>query len=237
MTPIIEHTRRRIYLMRHGSVSYFDDSGKPFLPESVPLNEQGRLQASAAGKVFAEQQVRFDRVIVSGLPRTVETAHCVLEETGQQIDLEIWPEWEELRGGKLSAISDAELKNAFFGAFEGVVAEDRQFLGGESIGRFIDRIHPGILKLRADSDWDCVLLVLHGGVNRAILSYALTGQRLFLGNLAQTAGCINVLDVGTEIQDWVVRVVNYSALSALQDESRSTTMEALLEQYKKSRNQ
>ncbi|HTD04920.1 histidine phosphatase family protein [Undibacterium sp.] len=227
--------RRRIYLMRHGSVSYFDDAGKPFQPESVPLNEQGRQQASAAGKTFAQRQIRFDRVIVSGLPRTVETAKGVLAETGQQIELEIWPQWEELRGGKLAAISDAELKDAFVGAFEGVVAEDKQFLGGEAIGQFMDRIHPGIAQLRADPDWDCVLLVLHGGVNRAILSYALTGQRLFLGNLAQTAGCINVLDVGSEAHDWVVRVVNYSPLSDLQNESRSTTMETLLEQYKKSR--
>jgi len=35
--------RRRIYLMRHGSVTtYFDSDGKPVLPESVPLNNAGR---------------------------------------------------------------------------------------------------------------------------------------------------------------------------------------------------
>jgi hypothetical protein len=33
------NARRRIFLMRHGSVTYFDDAGKPFLPEQVPLNE------------------------------------------------------------------------------------------------------------------------------------------------------------------------------------------------------
>ena len=64
------HKRRRIYLMRHGSVTYFDASGKPHLPEQVPLNEQGRAQTSAAGRVFAQENIRFDRVIASGLPRT-----------------------------------------------------------------------------------------------------------------------------------------------------------------------
>jgi probable phosphoglycerate mutase len=78
-------------------------------------------------------------------------------------------------------------------------------------------------------------MVLHGGVNRAILSYALTGQRLFLGNLAQTAGCINAMDIGESASDWVVRLVNYSPPSELQAESRSTTMEALFEQYRKAR--
>lgn len=227
--------RRRIYLMRHGSVTYFDNEGKPFLPEQVPLNELGRAQATAAGKVFAQENLLFDRVIVSGLPRTVETATRVLAETGQLIELEHWSDLEELRGGKLSAIPDESLKDAFVGAFDGLVPEEKQFLGGETIGQLMDRVHPCIDLLRADKSWDTVLLVLHGGVNRAILSYALTNQRLFLGNLAQTAGCINAIDVGHEHADWVVRIVNYSPISELQGESRHTTMEVLLDQYKKSR--
>jgi probable phosphoglycerate mutase len=227
--------RRRIFLMRHGSVTYFDADGKPVLPESVPLNEQGREQATAAGRVFAAADIKFDRVIISGLPRTVETATRVLAETGQQIELELWPEMVEIRGGKLAAIPDAELKEAFTGAFEGVAPEHKRFLGGESIGELMDRIHPAIDKLRTDTAWDTILLVLHGGVNRAILSYALTGQRLFLGNLAQTAGCINALDVGDAYLDWVVRLMNYSPPSELQAESRGTTMEALFHQYRQAR--
>lgn len=227
--------RRRIYLMRHGSVTYFDDEGRPFEPELVPLNELGREQASAAGQVFAQEDLYFDRVIVSGLPRTVETATRVLGETGQNIELEHWPDLEELRGGKLSAIPDESLKEAFVGAFDGLVPEYKQFLGGETIGQLMDRVHPCIDRLRADTSWDTVLLVLHGGVNRAILSYALTNQRLFLGNLAQTAGCINAIDVGEHHADWVVRVVNYSPLSELQGDMRHTTMEVLLDQYKRSR--
>ncbi|HJV74784.1 MAG TPA: histidine phosphatase family protein [Noviherbaspirillum sp.] len=227
--------RRRIYLMRHGSVTYFDSDGKPYQPEQVPLNELGRAQATAAGKVFAQEKLHFDRVIVSGLPRTVETATRVLAETGQQIELDYWRELEELRGGKLSAIPDESLKEAFVGAFDGLVPEHKQFLGGETIGQLLDRVHPALDRLRADRSWDTALLVLHGGVNRAILSYALTNQRLFLGNLAQTAGCINAIDVGEAHADWVVRIVNYSPISELQGESRHTTMEVLLEQYKKSR--
>lgn len=228
-------TRRRVYLMRHGSVTYFDAAGKPYLPEQVPLNELGRAQASAAGVVFARENIRFDRVIVSGLPRTVETATRVLAETGQDIEAEHWPEMVEIRGGKLASIADSELREAFTGAFEGVVPEDKRFLNGESIGELMDRIHPTMHRLRADPAWDTVLLVLHGGVNRAILSYALTGERVFLGNLAQTAGCINALDVGASPKDWIVRLMNFSPPSLLQGEERDTTMEKLLEQYRKFR--
>jgi probable phosphoglycerate mutase len=222
--------------MRHGSVTYFDEAGKPHLPETVPLNEAGRAQAAAAGQAFDADGVRFDRVIVSGLPRTVETAMRVLAETGQDIALETWPELAEIRGGRLSGIPDDKLREAFTGAFEGMVAEERRFLGGESVGELMDRIHPAMARLLADDSWDTVLLVLHGGVNRAILSYALTGgQRLFLGNLSQAAGCINALDVGAQPCDWIVRFANYAPPAPLHTATRSTTMEQLYKEYAKSR--
>lgn len=227
--------RRRVYLMRHGSVTYFDDSGKPFLPETVPLNGDGRAQADAAGHAFREAGVRFDRVIVSGLPRTSETAQRVLAACGQAIEPEVWPELHEIRGGRLSSIPAHELRRAFTGAFEGMVDEDQRFLGGESVGAMLDRVHPAIARLRSETDWDTVLLVLHGGVNCAILSLALTGQRLFLGGLAQAAGCINALDVGEEPLDWVVRFVNYVPPAPLQADARTTTMEQLFEQYRRGR--
>jgi broad specificity phosphatase PhoE len=233
--PSAPSQRRRIFLMRHGSVTYFDAAGKPFLPETVALNEQGRAQADAAGRVFAAASIQFDRVIVSGLPRTVETATRVLAQTGQPALLETWTELQEIRGGRLSEIPSADLRRAFTGVFEGMVDEDQRFLGGESVGELMDRIHPAMERLRADPDWDTVLLVLHGGVNCAILSLALTGQRMFLGGLAQAAGCINALDVGSAPADWVVRFVNHSPPAPLQPEARTTTMEQLLEQYKKSR--
>ena len=77
-----------------------------------------------------------------------------------------------------------------------------------------------------------VVAVLHGAVNRAILSYALTGERMFLGHFEQAAGCINVLDVGTE---WptnaIVRAVNVAPLDLLHTSSRLTTMEGYWAEY------
>ena len=237
MVPFLTPNRRRVYLMRHGAVTYFDETGRPVpSPEAVPLNELGRSQATAAGKIFAAENIVFDRVIVSGLPRTVETAQRVLAEMPAMqergIALEEWPDLQEIRGGKLAEIPEHELAQAFIGAFEGTVAEDRRFLNGESIGEFLDRVIPPIAQLRAQTDWDTVLLVLHGGTNRAILSHAITGgERVFFGSLAQTAGCINVLDVGDSPTDWVLRMSNFSAPSPAHLGSRLTTMEVLLQQY------
>ena len=227
--------RRRIFLMRHGSVTYFDSSGKPLAPDTAPLNSSGVIQAKAAGRLFAGQQARFDRVIVSGLNRTVETVQYVLAETGQQISLQTRPNLVELKGGHLGSIADAELKTAFHGAFDGMVDENARFLGGESVGELLDRIIPEIDSLRAATDWDIALLVLHGGVNRAILSYLLSGQRLMMGGFAQAPACINAIDVGDAKSDVVLRAMNVSPTDYLQTETRKTTMEALYEQYAKYR--
>lgn len=224
--------RRRIFLMRHGDVTYFDDTGRAIDPDTVPLNERGRAQASAAGHAFATHGLHFDRVIVSGLPRTVETAERVLAETGQQVPIEAWPEWREIRGGRLVDLSADRIEAAFLSAFDGIVAEDTRFLGGETIGELLDRVLPPLARLRADPSWDTVLLVLHGGVNRALLSHAITaGGRAFFGHLAQATGCINALDIGSEPGDWVVRALNYAPPTPLFPDIRHTTMEELYAQY------
>ncbi|MDE1182709.1 histidine phosphatase family protein [Paraburkholderia sp.] len=226
--------RRRIYLMRHGDVTYFDASGRAIDPDSVPLNENGRAQATAAGRVFSEQQIRFDRVIVSGLPRTIETANRVLAQTGQPIELEQQPALQEIRGGRLGAIPAQDLEAAFLGVFDGIVPETMRFLDGETIGELFDRVLPAIAALRDDPSWDCVLLVLHGGVNRAILSHAITaGGRTFFGHLSQATGCINALDIGASPRDWVVRMLNYAPPSPLHRDVRNTTMEMLYAQFVK----
>ena len=66
--------RRRIYLMRHAQVRYFRGEH----PHDVLLTDAGRTQAAAAAEALRE--VSFDRVITSGLPRTLETARAIAPE-------------------------------------------------------------------------------------------------------------------------------------------------------------
>src|ERR671918_1260163 len=215
--------RRRLYLMRHGAVSYFRDDGSPVDPDAVVLNEEGRAQAAAARELLAG--VEFDRVLASGLPRTLETARIV----AQSHEVEEWPELHELRGERLSSIPPEELESAFVHAFRGVVPNEKRFLGGGTIGELFDRVLPAVERLLADDSWDTVLAVLHGAVNRAILSYALTGERMFLGHFEQAAGCINVLDVGAE---WIVRAVNVAPPDLLHASTRLTTMEGYWAEFR-----
>jgi broad specificity phosphatase PhoE len=215
-------TRRRIYLMRHAQVAYFED-GRPLKPETVPLTVEGREQARAAGEVLAG--ITFDRVITSGLPRTLETARIVAPDT----EPESWPELREIESGRLGDIPEDQVEKAFLEAWRDIVPEEDRFLGGETVGSLLDRVLPAVDRLLVDPEWDIVLAVLHGGVNRAILSYALTGRGAFLGNFEQAPACINVLDVG---DDWVVRAVNTTPTDLAHRGGRLRTMEELWAEFR-----
>jgi probable phosphoglycerate mutase len=214
-------SRRRIYLMRHAQVRYFQGEH----PEAVQLTDEGRVQAEAAGEAL--RGVRFDRVITSGLPRTLQTARAVAPGNEPEAIATL----REIESGELRGVGQDAVEEMMTAAFRGVVPPETPFLGGETIGELFDRVLPAFDALLADESWDVLLLVLHGAVNRAILGRALTGGRTFLGAFEQAPACINVLDVDGA-GAFVVRAVGYTAYDPVHRVGpRSTTMEELWLDY------
>ncbi|HSC92437.1 MAG TPA: histidine phosphatase family protein [Gaiellaceae bacterium] len=210
--------------MRHAEVAYFDERGDPVNPATVVLTDAGRRQAEAARDALAG--IPFDLVLATRLERTVETARIVAG-----VEPERWPELNEWEGGRLHDIPEEELEDAFTGALR-IVGDDERFLAGESLGEVRTRVEPAIERLLA-RDWDTCLAVLHGGINRVLLSYALVpGGRPYLGGFEQAPACVNVLDVGPH--DWIVRTVNYIPYDPLHP-ARDTTMERLWSQWRRNR--
>lgn len=244
MTPSFP-SRRRLYLMRHGSVEYFLPDGRIARPETVELSPLGRQQADAAGALFAAAGVRFDRVLTSGLARTQETAQRVLAacSTGPAPQatpaIEVDERLQEIRSGRIADLPAHAIRAAFLAVFQPAPAaelEARRFLGGESVGELLDRVLPAWADWLARDDWQCALVVLHGGVNRALLSSLLTGGRAFFGALEQAPACINVLDLphpGASAASGapVLRAVNLSPTQGLQADERHSTMEHLLHEF------
>jgi len=198
-------------------------------PEQVVLTEQGRVQAESAAAELRE--IAFERVVTSGLERTLETARIVAPGRDPESRYAL----REIESGDIRDIAPDEVQTMMTAAFRGVVPLETRFLGGETIGALLDRVLPEVDALLADADWDTALLVLHGAVNRAILSHALTGDRAFLGGFEQAPGCINVLDVGADGR-WIVRAVNHLAYDPAHVAApRLTTMEHLWQEYLDSR--
>ena len=225
--------RRRLYLMRHGSVDYFDAAGKPVPPDTVPLNELGRAQARAAGELFAQSGVVFDKVVISGLLRTEQTAQAVIAASAFKGEAQVREALQEIRPGRIGDIAPDQIVHAFTHAFAGASDPSAKFLGGETIAELQARALPAFNALMNEPDWQHLLLVLHGGVNRALLGHMITGAPSFLGAIEQTPACINVIDVGDakDAQRYVVRGINLSPTQWLHTNERLTTMEKLLAEF------
>jgi probable phosphoglycerate mutase len=96
----------------------------------------------------------------------------------------------------------------------------------------VDRVQACLQELLADSSWQHLLIVAHGGVNRTILAQALGLDLRGLGLFEQDPGCINILDVDRAGR-WLVRLVNYTPYNPAKVGLELTTMERLYLQYRR----
>lgn len=232
--------RRRLYLMRHGSVEYFP-AGAAVDAEQVPLTPAGREQARAAGRLLGEGGQALDVVLHSGLPRTQQTAEEVVDSLppglrpvpGPRTDafgLRQEPAFQELRAGP-GGMSAVTSEDAFLAPWRGTPGAHVRWAGGESLGELLQRGVGALSGLLADPGWQVALVVAHGGMNRALLSWLLTGRTdAVLASFQQAPGCLNAIDVATGPADALVRVVNLSAHEPLQATLRHSSLEALWHQ-------
>jgi probable phosphoglycerate mutase len=218
--------RRRIYLVRHGDVSYFDDAGKPFRPDTVPLNDVGRRQAEALARELS--CIPIDRVVSSDLPRCLETATILT--SSKTLKLETYAELREVRPGRLAELAPEDAIRGFLGAF---TAFDRsaKFLGGETYGELADRVLPCFHRMLEDKSWKHLLVVAHGGVNRVILARTIGKDLHAFATFEQDPCCLNVIDVADH-GPFLIRLVNATPYDLLKRNLQLTTMERLLEQYR-----
>jgi probable phosphoglycerate mutase len=219
--------RRRIYLMRHGEVSYFDAAGRPYRPDQVQLNAEGRKQAEAAARALAEAPL--DRVLASDLARSIETATIVV--AGRGLTVETRPALREIQPGRLADIPAEGIEQAFLGAFGHEVSREVRFLAGETFGSLFDRVLACFRELLVDSSWRHLLMVAHGGVNRVLLAHALGLDIGGIGTLEQDPACINILDSDAAGR-LLVRLVNHTPYNPAKVGLELTTMERLYLQYR-----
>lgn len=223
--------RRRVYLMRHAEVAYFDAEGRPLDPRHVGLTQRGRGQAKAAGALLKE--VEFDDVIISGMPRTRETAEIVLDGRSSTLreDLRL----KEIRAGRLAAVPVDRRDDVIAKAYVHAHEPDACFIGGEPWGAFQQRVLAAWHELVLSSDWVNLLVVAHDAVNRVILSdivgVSLKGLRAF----EQDPACINVLEIDVEegmIKHAFIRASNLTAYNIGAFGNHSTVMERVSAEFK-----
>ena len=230
--PFDQSRRRRIYLMRHADAQYILPDGTR-APDSriVPLTPRGVEEAGDMANLLKE--VAFDRAICSGLPRTQQTARIVLGE--RRLALEIEPALEEIRGGDPIAranLSPVDYAYTMFCASE----PDACFAAGEKFSDFYGRVVPAFEAISSSGDWTRLLLVAHGGVNRAILSTIISGGLKCFGAFEQDSACVNIIDIdrmddSQHILRKILRGVNITAYDPIKSNRTLTTMEGMAQRF------
>jgi len=110
----------RLILVRHGQ-SVWNDEGRYQGQQDIPLSPLGRLQARRLRQRLAGEQI--DAVYSSDLIRAVETAETIVQ--GRGLTVEKCP----------------ELREAYFGDWEGLTFEEVAAKDGEKLSRLMAEPH------------------------------------------------------------------------------------------------
>lgn len=223
--------RRRIYLMRHGEVSYFDAAGRPVDPRHVSLTEAGRQQAAAVAELLAG--VSIDQAICSGLVRTEETARIVLG--ARALTLRSDPGFKEVKAGRLAAVPAARREQVIGYAYDGAGEPEACFMGGERWSDLQARVLAAWDELFADDSWLTLLLVAHDAVNRVLLSHVTGAGLRGLKAFEQDPACVNIIEVDVDanrVRRAFLRAVNLAPYDPARPASHLTVMEKVFRLYR-----
>ena len=227
--------RRRIYLMRHGHVDYFDSALDD--PRNAPLTDEGRDQAGAARDALAN--IAFDAALSSGLARSQETAEIVLSDRDLRMDLRTEPRLKELQSQWLEAKSREELAARLAYSFEAADVPGATFLPeGEAFADAETRIVDALRDFATTGDWKTALVVAHEGVNRIALGWACGGGLKTIASFEQDLCCVNVIDLditpapsgnGLTIERILIKAINVTPYDFVKHGLSRTSLEHLFD--------
>jgi probable phosphoglycerate mutase len=223
--------RRRVYLMRHAEVAYFDAAGRPVDPRYVRLTARGCEQARAAAALLKDAV--FDEVLISGMPRTAHTAELVLE--GRQAAFREEPRLKEIRAGRLAAVPPERRDEIIAQAYAHAPEPGACFIGGEAWAEFRERVLAAWQELMQAEHWTNLLVVAHDAVNRVILSDVAGASLHGLKAFEQDPACINIVEVDIDqgrIERAFIRAMNLTAYNLAAHANHLTVMERIAHQFK-----
>lgn len=149
-----------LYLVRHGETDWNQQRRIQGLTD-IPLNETGREQARATGRLLARRE--WDGIYCSPLGRARETARIIASEVGL---------------GEPAVVDALAERN--YGEAEGMSFEqierrwpDRGTVPGqETREQVVARVLPALQELAETHPGESIIVVSHGGAIRAVLTAA-----------------------------------------------------------------
>ncbi|HHY38623.1 MAG TPA: histidine phosphatase family protein [Clostridia bacterium] len=199
-----------IYLMRHGETQW-NKEGIFRGRADIPLNENGRIQAKAAGRRL--KRAAITACFTSPLVRAKETAEIVCKEIGlaepalfgDLIDVD-FGEWEGLSKDQV-----AQMYPELYKRWQ-TDPVSVTFPCGESLTEVFSRAVAALLCIARDHPEERILVVTHRVLTKLMLTEALGAGPGAFWRIMQDTACINIIDVHTSNRNaserYVVRLVN-----------------------------
>lgn len=225
--------RRRLWLMRHGAVRYFSGDRQGPNWHEAELTREGVDQCDAARAYFSQQ--RFDKVFISSLPRTRQTAERVAPGAVLYPD----PDLREIEPAHPEVILEKSkgdprlLETMMRKALGPPLQPNDQFMHGERFADFHARVMGAIGRILADGAWQTALVVAHSVVLRVVLADFLKAPLELVPHLEQDAGCINLVEV-CAVRHPLVRLINHTPALPCKEGLWSSTLEMYIDEWRNS---
>lgn len=206
----------RIYLVRHGHVSYFDKEDNPVNPKYAKLSAKGIDQIQLLAEIMKD--VSFRSIYASTLPRAIQTVE-ILTKHHQTSSFLAVDAIREIKSGRLKDINtnnaEKEIKDAYFIQTNNL----RSFLNGESWEEFNNRVITWFEQtILSKSEGQNILISSHDAVNRTILRWIYGNRLADIFSYEQDYGCLNILDINiknNKIYKKRVKLQNFTVYNPL----------------------
>lgn len=215
----VGHVRRRIYLVRHGHAMGEGEKSARYTPD-VTLTSHGLLQAESTRDFL--RTVPFDEAWSSDLTRAQQTARIIMQ--AHPIELRTSQAYREIAVDLALALqrdgdANERLRAFAYDLWSAETAGARIFGVGESYREYCDRAFRAMEDLVLNAAGNTLLLVAHGGFNRAALCWAAGSTSLSaFGAFDQDHCGVSIVDVDVDLEQRRivrrhVRLTNFTAWS------------------------
>ena len=193
------NVRKRLYLFRHGEVDYMSSGKVVDDPDQVNLTENGRQQAVNLDENTKEFTI--ERIVCSGLPRTIQTGEHVAKRRG--IKIESFPSLKEYQWDPKLLMKTDITKFGYL--FEDSKA--KEMIGGtEDADEFYKRVI-GTLEKIIKEEFSQIAAFLHGAVNAAIMCWVNDVDISFASKYDQDHAALNIIDIDISSKGEIIRKI------------------------------
>jgi len=222
----------RIFLVRHGHVSYFDKEDQPVNPKYAQLSHEGIEQI----RLLAEnlKHLPFESVYSSTMPRSIQTAEFLTQHQNSK-DILAVDAIREIKAGRLRDLlidkAEQELKNAYLFQTNNL----ESFLQGESWEGFSNRVITWFEQIiLSKSKSQNILISSHDAVNRIIIGWMYGNNLADIYTQEQDYGCLNILDIqikSNSIFRKRIKLQNFTIYNPLKNQLFNSAMDEVYKVY------